>query len=124
MTNNFNAGVVDAVIREGPGKDRQARIAQLETQLARVRNEAEMEAEMERHYQTIQRAFAKLKAEMGKTLTIEERQALDGAYIFLHSGCVDVVRSIPSATDKGEGNRFLEKLDVGEALEELRHLSK
>jgi hypothetical protein len=115
---------VEAVITGTATKDRPARIAELEKQLAKVRKDIAEQEKFEKWLATVRRAFDKLKAEMGKTLTREEYQAIDGVYIFLHNGNVDMVRSIPSATDKGEGTKYLEKLDTGEALEELNHLLK
>jgi hypothetical protein len=115
---------VEAVISGRQTKDKPARIAELEKQLAKVRKDIAEQEKLEKWYATVQRAFAKLRQEMGKTLTAEEYQAIDGAYIFLHSGCLDMVRQIPSATSKGEDKRFLEKMDTAEALAELGSLLK
>jgi hypothetical protein len=120
--NSIPSSAVEKVIQGQQVKDRPAREAELERQLEKVRKDIAEQEKLEKWYATVQRAFAKLKREIGKTLTEEERTAIDGAYIFLHSGCVDMVRTIPSATSKGEDKRFLDKVDMGEALEELRNL--
>jgi len=111
-----------AVMEEGKGVDRQSRIDALQKQLAKVQGQIAEEEKAERQVALVQSAFAKLKRELGKTLTSEEYQAIDGAYIFLHSGCVDLVRHVPSATDKGESKRLEQVLDTGDALQELRKL--
>jgi len=113
-----------AVMEEGKGVDRQSRIDALQKQLAKVQGQIAEEEKAERQVALVQSAFAKLKRELGKTLTSEEYQAIDGAYIFLHSGCVDLVRHVPSATDKGESKRLEQVLDTGDALQELRTLRR
>ena len=113
---------VTAVMEEGPKSDRQAKIAEMEAQLAKVRKEIEKQQELERHWQILETAFNKLRKELGKTLTREEYQAIDGAYLFLHGGCVDLVRHIPSNTDRGEGKRLESVMDYGEKLAEAKEL--
>lgn len=96
-----------AVIWEGE-VDRPAKIAELESQLAKVMKNIAEEERVEKRLALIQSAFGKLKAELLRTLTPEEREAVNGAYLFLHTGGVDLVRRIPSPTSKGE-DRKLEK---------------
>ena len=122
MSEHLSNVAVKAAMEEGPKSDRQAKIAELEAQLAKVRKEIEREEELERHWQLLETAYNKLKKEMGKTLTREEYDAIDGAYIFLHSGCVDLVRHIPSNTDKGEGKRLEKVMDYGDKLAEAKEL--
>ncbi|MGD0794292.1 MAG: hypothetical protein ABR958_01685 [Dehalococcoidales bacterium] len=120
----INKAAVEAVLRGGAKTDRPARIAELEKQLEKVRKDIAEQEKVENYWRTFNGAFAKLKAKLFKTLTPEERACMDGAYLFLHAGCVDLVRSLPSATDKGEGNQFLDKVEMGEALAELGNLIK
>ena len=124
MTQTLSSAVVDRALEEGKGINRQERIAQLEKQLAKVRKDIAEQERLERRWALVQSAFAKLKQEMGKTLTREEYDAIDGVYIFLHSGCVDMVRHIPSATSSGEDKRLQKDLDMAEAMHELSSLTK
>ncbi|KKK59271.1 hypothetical protein LCGC14_3036050 [marine sediment metagenome] len=109
---------------EGKTVDRSARIAELEKQLVKVRRDITEQNRLEKKWQLFEGACKKLRKEMGKTLTREERDAIDGLYIFLHSGCVDFVRNVPSVTDKGENKRLNRDLDTAEALRELDTLTK
>ncbi|KKL83693.1 hypothetical protein LCGC14_1972180 [marine sediment metagenome] len=120
----LSRSVVDEVLAEGKTVDRSARIAQLEKQLAKVRKDIAEQERLEKRWQVFETACKKLRKEMGKTLTSEEYQAIDGLYIFLHSGCVDFIRYVPSATDKGENKRLNQDLDTMEALHELDALTK
>ena len=124
MTATLSPSIVDKALEEGQTVDRQSRIAQLEKQLAKVRKDIAEQERLEKQWQLLQTAFAKLRREIGKTLTQEEYNALDGAYIFLHSGCVDLVRHIPSATSRGEDKQLERDLDLVEALHELESLTK
>jgi len=124
MTTKLSSAVVDKALEEGKGVDRQSRIDALQKQLAKVQKDIAEQERLEKRWATVQRAFAKLKREMGKTLTREEYQAIDGIYLFLHSGCVDMVRHIPSATSRGEDKRLERDLDMAEALKELNTLTK
>lgn len=120
----LSRSVVDKALEEGKTVDRSARITELEKQLAKVRKDIIEQERLEKRWQTFQTACQKLRREMGKTLTQEEYQAIDGLYIFLHSGCVDFVRHVPSATSKGEDKRLERDLDTVEALHELDSLTK
>ncbi len=124
MTMTLSNSAVEAVIRGGPKVDRSARIAELEKQLAKVRKDIAEQERLEKRWQLVYSAFTKLKREMFQTLTPEEREAMDGAYIFLHSGCVDLVRQIPSDTSKGEDQRLEKDLSTAEAMRELKTLGK
>ena len=124
MTQTVSSAVVDRALEEGKTVDRQSRIAQLEKQLAKVRKDIAEQERLEKRWATVKSAFAKLKREMGKTLTREEYDAIDGMYLFLHSGCVDMVRHIPSATDMGESKKLDRDLDMAEAMHELSSLTK
>jgi len=124
MTTKLSSAVVDKALEEGKGVDRQSRIDALQKQLAKVQKDIAEQERLEKRWATVQRAFAKLKREMGKTLTREEYEAIDGIYIFLHSGCVDMVRHIPSATSRGEDKRLERDLDMAEAMKELVSLTK
>ncbi len=124
MTTKLSSAVVDKALEEGKGVDRQSRIDALQKQLAKVQKDIAEQERLEKRWATVQRAFAKLKREMGKTLTREEYEAIDGIYLFLHSGCVDMVRHIPSATSRGEDKRLERDLDMAEAMKELASLTK
>lgn len=124
MTTTLSNSVVEAVIKGEQRVDREARIDELEKQLAKVRKDITEQERLEKHWQVFQTACEKLRREMGKTLTAEEKEAIDGLYIFLHSGCVDFVRHVPSATDRGENKKLNRDLDTVEALHELSSLLK
>ena len=124
MATAHSPSIVDKALEEGQTVDRPSRIAQLEKQLAKVRKDIAEQERLERRWALFEGACEKLKREMGKTLTREERDAIDGIYIFLHGGCVDFVRHIPSATSKGEDGRLAKDLDTAEALKELSSLTK
>jgi len=124
MTTKIDNKAVEAAIKGGPKVDRSVRIAELEKQLEKVKKDIAEQNKLERHWMIIQSAYAKLEQELGKTLTPEEYDAVDGMYLFLHSGCVDMVRTIPSTTDKGEGKAFLKDVHTAEAMEELASLVK
>jgi len=124
MTATISPSIVDKALEEGQGVDRQSRIAQLEKQLAKVKKDIAEQERLEKRWQLIETAFKKLRREIGKTLTQEEYNALDGAYIFLHSGCVDLLRHVPSATDMGESKKLDKDLDTFEAMKELEALTK
>jgi len=124
MTTKLSSAIVDKALEEGKGVDRQSRIDALHKQLAKVQKDIAEQERLEKRWATVHRAFAKLKREMGKTLTREEYEAIDGIYIFLHSGCVDMVRHIPSATSRGEDKRLERDLDMAEAMKELASLTK
>jgi hypothetical protein len=119
MSNTLPNAAVEAVIQGKAIKDKPARIAQLERELEKVRRDIAEQERLEKRWATVQRAFDKLKREMFRTLTPEEIEAIDGAYIFLHSGLVDLVRTVPSATSKGEDVALDKDLRTVEALKEL-----
>lgn len=124
MTNKLSNHVINEVLAEGKTVDRSARRAELEKQLAKVRQDIAEQERLEKRWRTFETATKKLRKEIGKTLTCEEYQAIDGIYIFLHSGCVDFVRDVPSATDRGENKALNKDLGTVEALRELEDLSK
>ena len=92
--------------------------------MAKVRKDITEQERLEKRWALFEGACKKLRQEMGKTLTREERDAIDGLYIFLHGGCVDMVRHIPSDTSKGEDKKLLKDLDTAEAMKELATLTK
>ena len=120
----LSTSIVDRALEEGKTVDRSARIAQLEKQLGKVRKDIAEQDRLEKKWRVFETACKKRRQEMGKTLTREEYNAIDGLYIFLHSGCVDFVRHIPTATDAGENKRLNRDLDTIEALHELDALIK
>jgi len=118
MTEKLPDTAVRTAMEEG-NVDRQARIEALQKKLEKVRKDIAEEERVERRLALLQSAYDKLRWELGKTLTNEERNACDGLYIFLHSGCADFLFHVPSATDKGENRRLLKDLETAEALKEL-----
>ncbi len=123
MTSKLSSHTVSEALEEGKSVDRSTRVAELEKQLAKVRKDIAEQERLAKRWKLVQTACNKLKREMGKTLTKEEYQAIDGIYIFLHSGCVDFVRQVPSATDKGENKSLNKDLGTVEALKELEDLT-
>ncbi|KKM60590.1 hypothetical protein LCGC14_1540300 [marine sediment metagenome] len=119
-----SSNIVEKALEEGLTVDRSARISQLEKQLVKVRKDIAEQDRLEKKWQVFETACKKLRQEMGKTLTNEEYQAVDGLYIFIHSGSVDFVRHVPSATDAGENKRLNRDLDTAEALQELDSLTE
>lgn len=124
MNEALSSVAVRSVIEGGKGMDRQAKIAKLEKTLSKVKKDIAEEERIEKRCALVQSAYAKLKRELGKSLTPEEYQAIEGIYLFLHGGCVDMIRHIPSSTDRGEGKRLEKDLDLGKALKELDSLTK
>ena len=124
MTSNPSGITLEKALNPEVDVDRQARIATLEKQLAKVKKDIVEQERLEKRYATVQSAFSKLCKEMGKTLTSEEYNAIDGAYIFLHGGCVDLVRHLPSATSEGQDKKLLKDLDTAEAMKELATLTE
>jgi len=124
MTPKLSSAVVDEALEEGDKVDRQSRIDALEKQLVKVRKDIVEQERLERRWELVNSAYAKLKRELGKTLTREEYDAIDGIYLFLHSGCVDMARHIPAATSRGEDRRLESDLDTAEAMHELSSLTK
>lgn len=124
MSEALSNVAVTAVIEGDKGVDRQARIAELEKKLAKAKGDIVEQERLEKRWLLFEGACKKLRQEMGKTLTREEYDAIDGIYIFLHSGCVDFVRHIPSATDRGESKRLEKDLELGEAMKGLSSLTK
>lgn len=124
MTVKVSSYSVNEALEEGKSVDRSQKIAELEKRLDKVKKDIAEQERVERRWALFQGACEKLRREMGKTLTREERQAIDGIYIFLHSGCVDFVRHIPSATSRGEDRQLEKDLDTAEALKELEALTK
>jgi len=120
----LSGAVVDKTLAEGKTIDRQSRIDALQKQLEKVQKDITEQERLEKRWSLIHSAFAKLKREMTKTLTRDEYEAIDGVYIFLHSGAVDMVRHIPSATSRGEDRRLERDLDTVEAMQELSSLTK
>ena len=124
MTQTLSSAVVDKALEEGNTIDRQSRIDALLKQLVKVQKDIAEQERLEKRWQIFMSATNKLQQEMGKTLTREEYQAIDGIYIFLHSGCVDIVRHIPSATSRGEDKQLEKDLDMAEAMHTLSSLTK
>jgi len=120
----LSSAVVDEALNEGKGVNRDARIEALHKQLAKVQKDIAEQERVEKRLALVKSAYAKLRRELGKTLTPEEYEAIDGIYLFVHSGCVDMIRDIPSATSKGEDKRLERDLDTAEALHELETLTK
>ena len=124
MTTKISNTAVREVIEHGKPKGSQERIAELEKKLAKVKKDIAEAERLEKRSQLFAGAINKLRKELGKTLTREEYSAIDGLYIFLHSGCVDFIRHVPSLTDTGENKRLNKDLDTVEELHELDYLTE
>jgi len=123
-TSNIPNALVRAAMEEGPAVDRDERIAKLQKELERVKADIGEADRVERRSQLVQSAYHKLRRELVQTLTREERDAIDGIYLFLHSGSVDMVRHVPSGTDKGEHRKLERDLTMAEAMQELKAVSE
>ncbi len=88
---NLSSAVTD-VLREGTAVDRKARIAELLRKTDKVRADIAMQEKLDKRSANITSAFVKINRELGKTLTDQERRAINGMYFFVHDGCVDMVR--------------------------------
>jgi len=119
-TSNIPNALVRAAMEEGPAVDRDGRIAKLQKELERCQADIVEADRVERRSQLVQSAYRKLKRELAQTLTREERDAIDGSYLFLHAGCVDMVRHVPSNTDKGEHRKLERDLTMAEAMQEIK----
>jgi len=102
------------------------KVQELEERLAKVQAQIAQERGVERRQAVALSAYSKMRQAMRDCLTDEERQAVDGMYLFLHGGgslCVDLLRNVPSSTDKGQGKALEKVLAYGteeaEAMEEL-----
>jgi len=122
MPAKITSSTVNEVLAEGKDVDRQERMTKLQGALEKVHKDIAEQERLEKRWAIVQSAFTKLKRELGKTLTQEERDAIDGIYLFLHSGHVDMVRHIPSSTSKGEDVKLERDLDMAEALKDLGNL--
>ncbi len=89
--------------------------AKLERQRAKVAGEIALEQETVDRINRVASAKDKLQRLVFSTLTPEEVAAVNGMYLFLHGNCFDIVRKIPSATDKGQGEKFTAVLEKAEA---------
>ena len=124
MTATLSPTEVEKILVGGETVDRQSRIEALQKQLAKVKKDITEQVRLEKRDALVKSAYSKLAKELGKTLTREEYDAIDGAYIFLHGGCVDLVRHLPSATSEGQDRKLLKDLDTAEALKELATLTE
>lgn len=92
----------------------------LEKRLARVTEQIAEEEATQSRIETILSAKRKIEGMVLNSLTPEERALVDGMYLFFHGGCVDIIRSIPSSTDKGQGQRFIKTLSKAEEAEKAK----
>lgn len=87
----------------------------LQRQLAKVTAEIAAEEATEARLAAVLSAKRKIENLVIGSLTDEERLAVNGMYLFFHSTCVDIVRKIPSSTDKGLGEKFIATMEKAEA---------
>lgn len=120
MNREITVSVINEALEEGKNVNREERVAQLQKELAKVQKNIKEQERLEKRYALVTRAFTKLKKEIGKSLTPEEYQAVNGMYLFIHSGNVDMVRRVPSATSRGEDTRLESDLEMAEALHDLQ----
>jgi len=117
---NIPNALVRAAMEEGSGVDREARIAKLQKELVRCQADLVEAERVENRSQLVQSAYKKLRRELGKSLSPEEREAIDGIYLFLHGTNVDMIRQIPSGTDRGEHRKLERDLTMADALAEVK----
>lgn len=88
----------------------------LEKRLARVNDQIAEEEAYQLRIETVLSAKRKIEGMVISSLTEEEKTAVNGMYLFFHGMCVDIVRNIPSSTDKGQGQQFIKQLEKAEAV--------
>lgn len=120
MSKEITSSVVNEALEEGNNVNRDERVAKLQRELAKVQKDIKAQKILEKRYALVQRAYGKLRRNVLKTLTSEEYQAVDGMYLFIHSGNVDMVRRVPSATSRGEDTRLESDLELAEELQNLQ----
>ena len=93
------------------------RVLELEERLSQVKEEIAKQEEQERRVSLVVGTFEKLHRALEGCLTEAETQVVNGMYLFLHidragNGLnVDMVRNIPSTTDKGQGTQLAKLLE-------------
>ncbi len=123
-TTRIPNAIVRAAMDEPVGVDRDAKVARLERELAKTRENIVEATRVETRSTLVQSAYARLKHNLLAGMTREEREAVDGMYLFMHAGNVDLVRNIPSGTDAGENRRFERDLTMAEAMRETETVSE
>lgn len=101
-----------------------SKVEDMEKELARVRGQVAELQELERKCALVSRTFDRIRTYLLEGFTAEELAVVDGVYLHLHDGMVDMVRHLPSDTDRGEGKRFLEMVDKGQAKGHLQNLPR
>lgn len=117
---NIPNALVRAAMEEGSSVDREARIAKLQKELDRCQTDIVEADRVENRSQLVQSAYKKLRRALFANMTSEEREAVDGMYLFLHGTNVDMIRQIPSGTDRGEHRKLERDLTMAEALAEVK----
>lgn len=103
-------------------------VEELEEQLEQVKAQIAIETEAERRRGVVMAAYGKLQQNIMDNLTPEERAAVSGMYLFLHvdhdGGAlhVDMVRNVPSATDKGQHEKLEKMMSRAERCDAIRAL--
>lgn len=123
-TTKIPNSIVRAAMDEPAGVDRDAKVARLQRELAKTRENIVEARRVENRSQLVESAYARLKHNLFAGMTREEREAIDGMYLFMHAGNVDLVRNIPSGTDAGENRRFERDLTMAEAMRETETVSE
>ncbi len=123
-TTKIPNSIVRAAMDEPAGVDRDAKVARLERDLAKTRENIVEARRVQNRSQLVQSAYARLRRNLFAGMTREERQAVDGMYLFMHGGNVDLVRNIPSGTDAGESLRLERDLTMAEAMRETETVSE
>ena len=123
-TTRIPNSIVRAAMNEPAGVDRDAKVARLQRELAKTRENIVEARRVENRSQLVQSAYAKLRRNLFTGMTPDERDAVDGMYLFLHSGNVDLVRNVPSGIDAGEHRRFERDLTMAEAMRETETVSE
>ncbi|KKN58149.1 hypothetical protein LCGC14_0554890 [marine sediment metagenome] len=116
--------IVRAAMDEPAGVDRDAKVARLQRELAKTRENIVEATRVQNRSQLVQSAYARLRRNLFAGMTREEREAVDGMYLFMHAGNVDLVRNTPSGTDVGENRRLERDLTMAEAMRETETVSE
>jgi hypothetical protein len=93
-----------------------AEIADWEKQVEWYREQIAEEAALEKRLAAVRSGYGKLEAAYAG-MTAEEKMAVEGMYVFIHAGMIDMVKENPSPTDTGAGKAFLKMVAKAEIME-------
>lgn len=97
MTNKLPNKVVEAAIRGETQGDHAGKISQLEAEKAKIKAELDKELSFEERMAHLQGAYGKLVAAFRHDLTPEERKECEGKYFVIEGGMVQMLRLLPKS---------------------------